>query len=60
MLKADFNPTGKISTSSTLEPSMKDYVLEFKTLGYVDEVNHFYSKIKFNEIGSLIVIAVIS
>ena len=54
MLKADFNPTGKISTSSTLEPSMKDYVLEFKTLGYVDEVNHFYSKIKFNEIGSLI------
>ena len=30
MLKADFNPTGKISTSETQEPSMGDYVKELK------------------------------
>lgn len=54
MLKADFNPTGKISTSSTSEPNMKDYVLELKTLGYADEINSFISKIKIKRIEALI------
>src|SRR5439155_10133966 len=30
MLKADFNPTGKISTSETREPNMRSYVKELK------------------------------
>lgn len=44
MLKADFNPTGKISTQSTYEPSMKDYVVELKRLGYKENLNEFLSK----------------
>ena len=32
MLKADFNPTGKIRTQETYEPSMREYVIELKRL----------------------------
>ncbi len=46
MLKADFNPLGKIATSVTTEPSMKDYVIELKRLGYEDQAKDFYSRIK--------------
>jgi len=46
MLKADFNPTGKISTSETFEPSMRDYVKELKRLGYQEDINEFYHSIK--------------
>jgi len=34
MLQADFNPTGRINTKDSFEPSMVDYVREFKRLGY--------------------------
>lgn len=54
MLKADFNPTGKISASLTSEPTMKDYVIELKRLGYHEEVNLFYMKIDFEKINHLI------
>ncbi len=54
MLKADFNPTGKISTSLTFEPSMLDYVLELKRLGYKDEIERFYLKINSKKIDDLI------
>lgn len=46
MLKADFNPTGRISTSVTHEPSMCDYVIELKKLGFEDDINEFYKSIK--------------
>lgn len=54
MLKADFNPTGKISTSLTLEPSMRDYVKEFKKLGFTDDVQEFYKNIKISQLYKLI------
>lgn len=54
MLKADFNPTGKISTSATNEPSMKDYAKELKHLGYHELVNEFYHKIKLSQLENLI------
>ncbi len=54
MLKADFNPTGKISTSITNEPSMKDYVKELERLGYHEQINTFYQKIKLSELETLI------
>jgi len=54
MLKADFNPTGRISTSQTNEPSMKDYVREFIRLGYHDEVDEFQKKINTKLISQLI------
>jgi hypothetical protein len=46
MLKADFNPTGKISTSTTFEPTMRDYVKELRNLGYEEDVLDFHKKIK--------------
>jgi HipA-like C-terminal domain len=54
MLKCDFNPTGKISTKETLEPSMSHYVRELKRLGYQDHCENFYSKVKLSRINKLI------
>src|SRR3990167_8972637 len=54
MLKADFNPTGKISTHKSSAPSMRDYVIELKKLGYLQEVQHFYHQIKLPVIFKLI------
>lgn len=54
MLKADYNPSGKISTNTTYEPSMRDYVQDFKRLGYIDEVINFYNRIKLDEIEKLV------
>lgn len=53
-LRADFNPTGRIATTATKEPSMKDYVLELKRLGYGDIAKQFIKKVKMNKIESLI------
>lgn len=54
MLKADFNPTGKISTSETNEPSMRNYVKELKKLGHHDDIQEFHLKIKSNQLNQLI------
>ncbi len=54
MLKADFNPTGKISTSETNEPNMRDYVREFKKLGYQDDTRNFYQSIKLSHLYQLV------
>ena len=54
MLKADFNPTGRIHTRSTFEPSMRDYVKEFSHLGYQNEIIEFHKKIKINDLHKLI------
>ncbi|MHB1946902.1 MAG: hypothetical protein ACYCQI_02160 [Gammaproteobacteria bacterium] len=54
ILKADFNPTGKISTKEINEPSMKDYVREFKRLGYENTVKDFYQAVKPNHIQALV------
>ncbi len=54
MLKADFNPTGKISTKATLEPSMRDYVKELKRLGYQYDLDVFYRSIRLQIILNLI------
>lgn len=54
MLKADFNPRGKISTNHTLEPTMKDYVKELKRLGYEEETRDFYNLINLSQLGFLI------
>lgn len=54
MLKADFNPTGKITTKETSEPSMHDYVKEFKRLGYENIEKEFYQTIKPIQLDKLI------
>lgn len=54
MLRANFNPRGKISTSQTTEPTMKDYVEEFVSLSLEKNVIDFYQKIDLNDIEQLI------
>ena len=54
MLKADFNPTGRISTSVTLEPNISDYVKELKKLGFGDDVQEFYKNIKLPQLYQII------
>jgi DNA-binding transcriptional regulator YiaG len=54
MLLADFNPTGKIATTTTFEPSMRDYAKELKRLGHKDQVEAFYKRIKLTQINKLI------
>ncbi|OGT48814.1 MAG: hypothetical protein A3E82_08370 [Gammaproteobacteria bacterium RIFCSPHIGHO2_12_FULL_38_11] len=49
MLHADFNPTGKIATRCSLEPSMTHYVAEFMRLGYGQICQDFYKKITFSD-----------
>lgn len=54
MLKADFNPTGKIATQDANNPSMRDYVIELELLGFEDIVKEFYTKVKLDQILSLV------
>ena len=54
MLQADFNPTGRISTKNTFEPSMIDYVHEFKRLGFQAEIGNFYKQLSTSRINQLI------
>lgn len=54
MLRADFEPSGKIAVKDDLEPSMKEYVLEFRRLGHEDVVRAFHAKIKMAKIIELI------
>ncbi len=54
MLQADFNPTGRISTKEMFEPSMIDYVREFKRLGFQAEIDNFYKRLSISRINQLI------
>lgn len=53
-LSADLSPRGKIETSESDEPSMKDYVREFKRLKYGDRLLSFAGKINVKAIYKLI------
>lgn len=48
ILKATWNPTGKIATKHTDSPSAQDYSMEFMRLGYEDIVENFYLKVESN------------
>lgn len=52
-LSADLDPKGKISTSETIEPTMKDYVKEFSRLNYKDKVVSFNKRIDIKKILNL-------
>lgn len=54
MLRANFNPKGKIATSETIEPTMIDYVKELKRLDQLELVQAFFNRIKMNKIEDLI------
>ncbi|OFZ26200.1 MAG: hypothetical protein A2381_08785 [Bdellovibrionales bacterium RIFOXYB1_FULL_37_110] len=46
LLDADLNPVGKIYTSLSKEPTLIDYIIEFKRLNYEEIVDNFIDKIK--------------
>lgn len=54
MLKADFNPKGKISTKDRQDPSMTEYIKELTRLGFEEEISNFYSTINLVRIKKLI------
>ena len=54
MLRADFNPTGRINTKKSFEPSMADYVSELQRLGFQAEIENFYKRLKIARINQLI------
>lgn len=54
MLQADINPTGKINTKESYEPSMRDYVIELNRLGFQDEIDEFYQHCKRPQLLQLI------
>lgn len=54
MLAADFNPTGRVATRDSKEPTMQHYVEELKRLGYQDLIMQFSQKIKLEKISQLI------
>jgi hypothetical protein len=53
LLLAQHNPKGKVATRSTCEPTIRDYVQEFKNLGYTSVVTSFLARsrrINFDDI----------
>lgn len=54
LLGAHHSPKGKIATSKTEEPSMKDYAVEFIDMGYADQVIEFMNDIKVNDISAMV------
>lgn len=54
LLLAQHNPRGKIATSFTDEPTMKDYVKEFERLGYQEWINEFRKRLNKIDLDVLI------
>ena len=54
LLGAQIEPMGKISTSASNEPSMKDYVKEFRRLGHETTLYSFLKKLNIKNINGLI------
>lgn len=54
LLGADFNPTGRIATKDSKEPSMKHYVEELFRLGYREIVLAFAAKVKIPKIEGIV------
>ncbi len=50
LLEAQLEPRGKIATHLTDEPTITDYILEWKRLGQEEHVMHFYRKINIEKI----------
>ena len=49
LLGAQLEPKGCIATLATGEPSMKDYVIEFRRLGYGEVCEKFYESVQKNK-----------
>lgn len=54
LLKAKHEPRGAIATKKTNEPTMNDYVIEWKRLGYAMQVENFVKKINVSTLNNII------
>lgn len=54
MLKADWNPRGKVGAKHTGEPTMRDYCVDLKRMGYTDLIRNFRNDIDLDEIETFI------
>lgn len=54
LLRADLQPRGSIFTKHSDQPTMKDYVKEWKRLGYNEVVNKFRKQLSLENIQTLI------
>jgi hypothetical protein len=54
LLGAMHEPYGKIATTNSVNPTMRDYILEFKGLGYEAEVQKFIKQINLDMITQII------
>ncbi len=54
LLNAHFNPTGRIATAQTNEPSMSHYVYELKRLGQINLLTRFANRAKMQKIDELV------
>lgn len=54
MLGADLQPRGSIFTKETDKPTMKDYIQEWKRLGYTNVINHFLKQLSLEKVQKLI------
>ncbi len=45
LLLADHNPSGKIETKKSKEPTMSDYIKEFNRLGFDNVIKKFHQKL---------------
>jgi hypothetical protein len=59
-LKAILEPCGKIHSSRSKEPKMREYALDFCEMGYEELVRQFYLSIAFQEIVGLVSTSFIS
>lgn len=53
-LEAENNPRGRIRTQAEENPSLRDYIYEFKRLGYYEELIPFFKKINLLKIKKLV------
>ena len=54
LLEANHEPTGGIATQNNINPVMKDYMIEFKRLGFVDSVQKFQKSVKIDHLLSIV------
>lgn len=54
LLGADLQPRGSIFTKHSNEPTMKDYVLEWKRLGYANMIDLFRNAVSLKKINTII------
>ncbi len=54
LLLAQHNPKGKIATSSTNDPTMRDYLAEFHQMGYGDWIKEFQERVEKSQLDKLV------